>query len=352
MEISVIVPVYNVAEYLECCMDSLLAQKLTDLEIILVDDGSTDGSGELCDAYAAFSRVRVVHQVNAGLGLARNRGLKIARGSYVTFVDSDDYVGPDFLEKLHQAAMEEDADLVIGGYAKVFQEGGESAVPWTTERRIFAEADRKDLILNTVGALPEYPADTKYGVSVWARLYRRSLLAEHGIAFVSERELISEDLIFNLDVLRHVKKAVVLPDTSYFYRIRQGTLSKSHRPDRFERDYVLYRAVVKKLERDYEPGDYGLFAQRMLISRARFDIAQEVDYHDRADGRYSLKQAVKNIAEHPGLQRALAQYPWKRLPKMQGVFALMMKKRQIGTLILLVRLRRRFLPEEGRRKKR
>ena len=119
-KVSVIVPIYNVEKYLLRCIDSLIAQSLKDIEVILVDDGSPDQCPQLCDEYAEqYKNIKVIHQKNAGLGMARNAGLKIAKGEYIAFVDSDDYLDTDALEKLYQTAKKESADTVLGAYCRV-----------------------------------------------------------------------------------------------------------------------------------------------------------------------------------------------------------------------------------------
>ena len=122
--LSIIVPVYNVENYLQKCIDSILAQTLTDFELILVDDGSPDGCPALCDAAAAKdARVRVIHQKNGGLSAARNAGLDVARGAWIGFVDSDDYIAPEMYEKLYRAVQSTGADLALCDYAKVDEAG-------------------------------------------------------------------------------------------------------------------------------------------------------------------------------------------------------------------------------------
>lgn len=112
--ISVIIPVYKVEKYLNQCVESVLTQSLSDIEVILVDDGSPDNCPDMCDAYAAMdARIRVIHQKNLGLAGARNTGFRIAKGEYVAFLDSDDYVLPDAFAKLHAKAVEYDADIVF-----------------------------------------------------------------------------------------------------------------------------------------------------------------------------------------------------------------------------------------------
>ena len=123
-EITVVVPVYNVQAYLPKCIDSLLAQTFGEIEIILVDDGSTDASGAVCDSYAERdSRIRVVHQRNAGVSGARNAGIRLARGRYLGFVDSDDWVDRDFCRTLYRGATDYGADISICSYYEVGEQG-------------------------------------------------------------------------------------------------------------------------------------------------------------------------------------------------------------------------------------
>ena len=122
--ITVIVPVYNVEKYLRRCLDSIIRQTYQNLEILCIDDGSIDNSGEICEQYAARdARIKVIHQENQGLSTARNRGLDTATGEYIAFVDSDDYIAADVLEQLYQSAVSSDATCVICGYNCVDSNG-------------------------------------------------------------------------------------------------------------------------------------------------------------------------------------------------------------------------------------
>lgn len=343
MKVSVVIPVYNVEHYLDWCITTLLAQTYSDWEAVLVDDGSTDSSPELCDAWAARDqRIQVIHQENRGLGMTRNRGLDAVVGEYVLFLDSDDYFGPELIKNLVGCADRCKTDLVIGGFTIVRPDGKKipSALPG---QRVFRSPDEmRELLYGTVGAPPEAPLDSQYGLSACGRLYRRAVIEKANLRFVSERQLISEDLIFNMDFLQQAASAAVIPDVSYFYRTNTGSLSKRHRGDRFERDLVLVRAVQERLK-EYPETDYRLYLQRLLISRARFDIMQEADYRDVVDLSYPLQKKTEEILCTPELQEAMRHYPWWKLPKMQGIFTWCMKRRLIWAMLALIRLKRRFL---------
>ena len=344
MEISVIVPVYNMEKYLRRCMESLLRQSFLQREIILVDDGSTDGSGELCDKYAKLENITVIHQANRGLGPARNRGMEQASGKYVVFADADDYFGPELLKNLYEAVSGEEADLGIGGYTAVYPGGRTQAFCYTAEKLVLEKEAMGKLALNMAGSLPKDRLDSKYGRSVCAKIYRRRVIEEYALCFVSERELISEDLVFNLDYLGYAEKAVVIDDVSYFYCTNPGSLSKRPREDRFQEDCRLYRALEERFSAWCGKTEYQRYLQRFLIIRARFDMMQRVLYLDRCGKKNLVKQTVKEILDCRQLQEALRDYPWKQLPVMQGIFAWGMKRKRSGFLILLIRLKQRFLP--------
>ena len=196
MKLSVIVPVYRAEEYLQRCVDSLLAQQLSDYEIILVDDGSPDRSGELCDEYAGQhpDKVRCLHLVNGGQGRARNRGMEIARGEYLGFVDSDDWVESDMYPKLLQCAEAEGADVVVCGIRALHADGREESLPVWKEGNPMAAAG-----------------------SACNKLFRRASVGE--IRF--PEGLWYEDFGFSAKLLMRSGKTVYLPEDLYDYRVGQ-----------------------------------------------------------------------------------------------------------------------------------
>ena len=204
--VSVIVPVYNAAAFLGRGVDSILAQNFRDFELILVDDGSKDDSGAICDKYAERDhRVRVIHQENAGVSVARNAGLKVARGEWVTFVDSDDMVLDCFLESLVAAVnTDEQIDLAYCGYAIV--EG--SASIKTYKSGAYIGQDNMHELLSKSNLL--------YRCSPWAKLYRRSIIVDNELQF-DVNLTISEDRLFVYKYLVHVRGIAVSSQVGYLY---------------------------------------------------------------------------------------------------------------------------------------
>ena len=204
--LSIIVPVYDVERYLPKCIDSILAQTFTDFELILVEDGSPDNCPALCDAAAAKdARIRVLHQKNGGLSAARNAGLDAARGKWIGFVDSDDYIAPEMYEALYKAVQSTGADLALCDYAEVDETGAPCLPPYTgLAQRIFTGRELLKRATNTMAQ----PA--------WNKLYRRDLLVDHQIQFTSEVRW-AEDLVFNMQYLEYANVLVSIPEAGYYY---------------------------------------------------------------------------------------------------------------------------------------
>ncbi len=162
--LSIIVPVYKVENYLQKCIDSILAQTFTDFELILVEDGSPDGCPALCDAAAAKdARIRVLHQKNGGLSAARNAGLDVARGEWIGFVDSDDYIAPEMYETLYKAVQSTGADLALCDYAAVDEAGIPCLPPYTgLAQRIFTGRELLKRATNTMAQPAEQAVPPRY----------------------------------------------------------------------------------------------------------------------------------------------------------------------------------------------
>ena len=214
--VSIIVPVYNAESTLPRCVDSILTQQYTDFELLLVDDGSTDSSGSLCDGYAAQdARVRAFHQENAGVSSARNLALDRARGTYLQFLDSDDWITADATRSLVRAAVEHRCDLVIADFYRVVGE------------RLSRKGDiDEDTVLTREGYaahMMENPADFYYGV-LWNKLYRREIVERHRLRMDPEISW-CEDFLFNLEYIRWAERFYALQLPIYYYVKTKGSLA-------------------------------------------------------------------------------------------------------------------------------
>lgn len=267
--VSVVLPIYNVEKYLNRCIESVVNQSYRNLEIILVDDGSPDGCPAVCDAWAAKdSRVRVIHKKNAGLGMARNSGIEIAGGKYICFFDSDDYIAPDAIE-LACAAMEESgAQIVCFGHHDVDASGNilASHRPAAPEK-VYSGADVQAVFLpNLIAADPAKNENWNLNMSAWSAMYSMDLIRQSGWRFVSEREILSEDIYSLTALYRHVQRAAVLDEALYFYCRNDQSLSRVYRRDRFDRNVIFYLESLKLCDRLGYSDDVRLRLTRYMLS--------------------------------------------------------------------------------------
>lgn len=213
MKISMIVPVYNVKEYLPDCLKSIEDQTYQDFELILVDDGSTDGSGEICDNYArTHNNTIVVHQKNQGLSMTRNNGVKKSTGEYITFVDSDDYISSDYLFFLVDQVKKTKADIAVG----------KSLIVWETHEIKNRNLNTDYKIYNTEEALIQMMYEKEFLCVACSKIYRRSMILEHpyptGVLF--------EDLATSYKIFGEASTVSVGNEYIYFWRHRKDSISK------------------------------------------------------------------------------------------------------------------------------
>ena len=241
MTVSIVVPVYNTAEYLPACLDSILAQSFTDFELILVDDGSTDDSLRICEAYAfRDARIRVFHQQNAGVSAARNLGVEQAQGDWLCYVDSDDVVLPVYLQDMLAVADSEDC-LVMGNISDPRMKGlitsdvvleGEAMVRYMLSHNI----------LNLSGPV--------------AKLYNRATLVNYGIRFPQDIHY-GEDLLYFLQYLNHIGRVAFRQSELYQVTMREGSLSRGYYS--FESEYACFETCLSEMT---------TFASRLPLSDA------------------------------------------------------------------------------------
>ena len=237
--ISIIIPVYNVAPYLEECVMSIIQQDMTDWECILVDDGSTDGSGEICNELAKLdNRISVIHQENKGVSAARNMGIEAAKGKYCTFIDSDDWVEKDYLTQLMDETTNGKISLVASGLTHEYDNRKKQKFSFPNRDVIKFDSEHIKSFIDHIGLL--------YGPM--AKIYELSIILENGILYPNDYSL-GEDLIFNFEYLNHIDHIVGIPYNGYHYRHHDGdTLTKKFRQDLFDIKIFQWRKQKSFLE--------------------------------------------------------------------------------------------------------
>lgn len=228
--LSIIVPVYNVEPYLDQCLDSLLAQDISDYEVILVDDGSTDNSGAICDRCAAeHPSFQCIHKPNGGLPSARKAGYQVSRGQYVTFVDSDDWIAPDMYQKMCMIMVDTHADIIICDHTSVTPGGNivcRSLFPAGLYEKVRLEQEVYPRMIYS-GVF------FKYGVSpnMWNKAFRRELLGPH-LLQVPNDITNGEDTLASYICMLEAESIYFLDEALYFYRSNADSLSRRSIPDR------------------------------------------------------------------------------------------------------------------------
>lgn len=296
--LSIIIPVYKTERYLPKCLDSLLAQSYTDWEAVLVDDGSPDDSGAVCDAYAAQdSRFKVIHQPNAGPGAARNHGLDEAQGEFVCFVDSDDWVAPDFLEQIMQPRYVA-TDILFWGYTAAYPDHEEQR----TVPELYGEGQTE-----AWQVIAELKRQKMFGY-MWVDRFRRSLLVEHQIRFATDIR-VHEDLCFTNEYCQYITSAAALPCCGYHYRQEGASLSNRFYPS----DECM--RIARHLKASSEPWWDGscLAEMEMDAYMSKLNLAVMNMFDEKEQPRKSWHEKLARISE---VKREMEHY-YGRYPSLK-----------------------------------
>lgn len=337
-QVSIIIPVYNVEKYVRFCVDSILKQTLKNIEIILVDDGSTDLSGQICDEYAKLdSRVKVIHQTNRGLGLTRNSGIKVATGEYIGFVDSDDAVSAEMFQILYENAKKCYADISYCSYKKFYLEdelkNQKSAKP--NILKIYnGNKEIKQYMLDRIGMEPSSKLDNLYGASVWCGIFLRKMLSSADASFVSERQFIAEDMIFDIEVIPNCNTIVHCGTQLYYYRYNPNSLTTVYKEDRFEKNVALFHEMYKRLLLKFSDKELFNSMSRYLLTTARIAIIQEVNFIKK-NGWKKVKCNILKICSNKNIISILNEYEYSKMPYKYALTCYLMKNKKVDELIIL-----------------
>lgn len=284
--ISIIVPVYNVAPYLDKCIQSIINQTFTDFEVLLIDDGSTDGSGEICSSFAKRDkRIVVYHTPNKGVSSARNIGLNKAKGEFIAFIDSDDYIGENYLKNLYEAMITNGADLVVGGEIKF---SNNIFNPFHFSNKTFSPNCFSEMF--SIYMLHKHS-------SPWGKLFKMSIIKEISLHFNNDIHL-GEDIIFVMEYLSYCQVVTLTETSEYYYLQRNNSLTK--RVNSFHSEYSGLVAFDKVSDK--------IISKHQLDSSAIFQLKQwSVIFYDRTKIAYTRTHKHKDDA------LKFKSIDWKRL---------------------------------------
>lgn len=306
--ITVIVPVYNVEKYLHRCVHSICEQTYRNLEVILVDDGSPDNSGEICEQLKRKDkRIKVIHKKNGGLGFARNSGLKLVTGRYVTFVDSDDWIAPDHIENLYKSINKFDADVCIGGNININSKGIELKKEVRLEKKLYEGVDIvEEIVLPLIAPDTNFKNDIQLESSCCMNLYATSIIKDNKIEFISEKYAVAEDVYFNIDYLMHAKRAVISNEVGYYYFENEESISRKYNPKRFERTINYYYEVKQRIKKYGLENRISYRLDRSYLTKIRVAIRHIVISDLSFFQKY---REIKVITQHPLTKEIVNRYP-------------------------------------------
>ena len=356
--VSIIIPVYKVEKYFAECMESVLNQTLQEIEVILVDDGSPDNCPRMCDQYAAQdNRVRVHHQKNAGVSVARNVGIKMAQGDWIMFVDPDDWLELDAAEVLYRKAVEAEVDIVMAAFVKNYidceVDDGEKE-PFF--ERIYETEKYREHFLGACFATPKrnhhlFPEEmwlwprTTFS---WGKLFSADLLKENNLAYIPGLAF-GEDKIFNLYALYYSKKVLFTNKRVLHYRIRGSSVSETVQCDPNKSQMPMHKYARMFME------EFGLVSELkkyQLLNIATFIISSVKAYAQGAESvrkLFACSWQLKNMMQNELIKEAVKEIPVQQINKYKLMFRLL-KLRLYMVCILVYRIRYQRTPKESRTK--
>lgn len=334
--ISVIVPVYKAEAFLRKCTDSILSQTFSDLELLLIDDGSPDQSGQLCDDIAAEdSRVRVFHKPNGGVSSARNLGLEQAQGTYVAFVDSDDWLEPEALEKLLAALRKHDADTAGCGHRNVAEDGSSTLEAPALPAGVYGPEKIASGIVNRL--LGERLAQPVLNGFIWRFLYTRAIIAQHQIAFEGAY---LEDELFLLEYFCHARRLAIVDEPLYNYYWNAASATHKYMADYME----VFHGFMERKEALVRRYDLQRHSPRWRENSlwAGLLIAVSNEYAPGNPASFREKQRrVRAYTELPEMRQAMAALTPEGMGRNKQIVAELLRRRHFTLLTLLYRIKNR-----------
>ena len=331
--VSVIVPIYKVENYLDECIGSIVNQTYTNLEILLLDDGSPDNCGVICDQWAAKdNRICVIHKQNGGLSDTRNTGIALARGTYVYMPDGDDYLLPDAMKTMVSYAVAYQAQCVLGGYLRLYPNGTMESHSGTEVPVVCKNgADIERCILRRlVGA--EYSSIPHLSQSVWTKLYLRQFILDNDLRFLPTMEIGMEDFHFNLCFFQKAESVVIIPESNYVYRYNPRSITTTFQPERANRLIRLYNRMKEETILS-DPQEY----RQMLAA----NILGNISVHIKQIVASNLPDKIAEISkemEKPAIREMLSLCRVLRIKFPLSLFCLLMKYRMKRLLYLLIKV--------------
>lgn len=336
IKLSIIIPVYNVEKYLDRCINSLINQGVNSYEIILVDDDSTDSSGEICDRWAEKNNhIRVVHKQNEGAGYARNTGIEVAKGEYLAYVDSDDYVEEGAFKKILKVMESTGADVCYFGNYDVLANGEKKQLAQIPKKLEYIGEETYDFAKDIIAPKPNSSAFMFCGFAPWSGVTRKKIVDKYEIRFPSDREVMNEDLFYNLKVALNSQKILVIPERLYYYcHNDNNSITMSYRKDRYKAAQKTYETLLENLSQ-YAKNDEDIYqrVKRLFMSNLILCLKHEFAYNKKTIA------AIRDICNDSTVKKIVRSYPINKLPFKQKIFFYSVRYRSSLLIYFLLRLK-------------
>ena len=279
--ISVIIPVYKVEKYLDKCIDSVINQTYNNLEIILVDDGSPDNCPKMCDEYAKKDkRIKVIHKENGGVGSARNKGIEKSTGDYITFVDSDDWIEKEFIHEMLDIANKYKADYVTCGYYRVY-ENKKEIINGNLEEIVIDSKEYVNKLLNVQNG---------YGFC-HMKLIRKKVIKN---VIFNEKLVVGEDALFNIELCKHINKAVILNKSLYNYFFNSNSVVRKYDEKYVDKYLNSMKYMSEYIEKNYNNIETIINLYNYIVYHVML-ICVNYCYHPKNNNKYKSLKKVCNI---------------------------------------------------------
>ena len=336
VKVSFVIPVYNSEPFLRQCLDSIKDQTINEWELILVDNGSTDDSGTICDQYAAEDlRIQVVHQNNKGPASARNIGVRLAKGDWISFIDSDDWIEKNYIEIL-QGYFNDNYDLIFYAYDIVSENETKCILDKDAVKAEISESHIKILEKQSIdtGLSKERTPVNKYRGQVWTKLYRREFLLKNEL-WARENLMRCQDVMFNLEVYGKAKQGVFVPEVLYHYRHLTASLCHQHNDkqkiylDRFAKEMGRYLSEAGKLAQYTK--EYDARLALTLVNCCFLDFCHPLNRAGYRERKNAFKEMRNSEPYFSALKRVNVSY----LGLIKGLLVWAEKYNLFGALCIL-----------------
>ena len=339
--ISVIIPVYNSAKYVDICLESVCNQTFDNLEIIIVNDGSTDQTNMILHSYREQdSRIQVIEQDNSGVAAARNKGMHVATGKYVMFLDSDDWIEPNTCELAIEEAESVEADLVIWSYVREYENHSLQTFVLGEQKKTWSADTIDELYCRLIGLTGKQlnaPQKIDSLVTVWGKLYRKTLIQD--ISFLGKEQIgaTGEDFIFNIDAFSKAKSAVYLANPfSHYRKDNEYSVTSGYKFDLAEMWEKQYDIVRKKLEREQRTEFFfEALSNRIALGLIGLGISLAADNSIRNSEKKKELKRLLNLTQY---KEALSKLDMRYMPLHWKVFFQCAKQERICILLYLLQL--------------